>query len=414
MRLFNKRFLKKVLTVALCMALTFVSFGIIIPESSYDVSALTSYEIQQKINDCESKQKEIQKKIDSVKDKQSDAKEKAEDLQEQVSVIEDKVSLMTQKVNALESEINKKNADIKERENSIKDAKELLKKRLRAICIAGASTDILVLLSADDYGDFLEKTDVMKCITTDTKDLMTKLEGEIKTINKEKKQVEAKKAEADSVKQQLVTEQKNLDAKYAEAQAAYSDLKDTENELEAESAEVEAEKDKLQKEFDRLARERAQAALQGNANNVPSVKVDGGSYGFAWPYGGSYYISSGFGYRVHPTLGYSKLHGGIDITGSGAYGKPIYAIADGQVILASYNGSYGNCIMIDHGTYNGTSIISLYAHASSINVGNGATVKKGQQIGNVGSTGRSTGPHLHFEIRANGERVNPLNYYSSY
>jgi len=284
-----------------------------------------------------------------------------------------------------------------------------LKNRLRAIYIAGASTDLLVLLSAEDYGDFLIKSDIMKYITIDTKELMTELEDDIKIINKEKKVVEAKKAEADSLKQELVSEQNVLDAKYAEAQGAYNDLKSTEEELEAESAEIEAEKDKLQKEFDRLA----QQAAQNNSSGI-TVTIDGGSYGFAWPYGGSYYISSGYGYRIHPTLGYSKLHGGIDITGSGAYGKPIYSIANGTVILSSYNGSYGNCIMIDHGRYNGNSIVSLYAHCASLNVGVGQTVTKGQQIGAVGSTGRSTGPHLHFEIRYNGNRVDPLSFYSSY
>lgn len=408
MRLFKNKVLNRCFTGVLCLALVLGSLGIFVPEDSYDVGALSSSEIQEKINDCESKQKEIQGKLDALEGEKADAQKKAEQLEEQVNVIENKVSLMTQKVNALESEINEKKSEINKKESEIKDAKELLKKRLRAICVAGASTDLLVLLSADDYGDFLQKADVMKCITTDTKQLMTELEDEIKTINKEKKAVEAKKAEADSVKQQLVTEQKNLDSKYAEAQSAYSEIKDTEKELEAESAEIEAEKDKLQAEFDRIAREAAQNS------NMPSVTIDGGSYGFAWPYGGSYYISSGFGYRIHPTLGYSKLHGGIDITGSGAYGKPIYAIADGRVILASYNGSYGNCIMIDHGSYNGTSIVSLYAHCASIAVGNGSSVSKGQVIGYVGSTGRSTGAHLHFEIRANGERVNPLNFYSSY
>ena len=405
MRLCNKKVVKKTVSSLLCLVLVVVFF---VPENSYDVNALSSSEIQQKINDCEAKQKQIQSKIDSLQGEKADAKEKAENLEAQVDVIESKVTLMTQKVNALESEIDEKNSKIKAKENEIKDAKELLKQRLRAIAIAGASPDILVLLSADDYSDFLLKADVMKCITTDTKELMASLEDDIKEINKEKKQVESKKAEADSLRQQLVTEQKNLDAKYAEAQAAYSDIKKTEDELEAESAEVEAEKDKLQKQFDELAKQYAQNS------NVPSVTIDGGSYGFAWPYGGSYYISSGYGYRIHPTLGYSKLHGGIDITGSGAYGKPIYAIANGQVILSQYYDSYGNCIMIDHGKYNGTSIVSLYAHAASLYVSVGQNVTKGQQIGTVGSTGRSTGPHLHFEIRANGERVNPLNYYSNY
>lgn len=412
MRLFKKRFVKRTVSFAICFAMCFVSLGVLVPENSYDASALSSYELQQKIDSYAAKQKEIQNKLDSLKGDKADAKERAEELQEQVSVIENKVSLMNDKISALQSEINEKKAEINKKENDIKDAKELLKKRLRAIYIAGASTDILVLLSADDFGDFLEKTDVMKCITSNTKELMTKLEKEIKEINKDKKKVEAKKSEADSLKQQLVTEQNNLDKKYAEAQSAYSEIQKTETELEAESAEIQAEKEKAQKEFDALARQRAEAARKaaqsGGSSSVPQVKIDGGSYGFAWPYGGSYYISSGYGWR------WGKLHGGIDITGNGAYGKPIYAIADGQVILSSYYSSYGNCVMIDHGTYNGTSIISLYAHASSLVVGNGANVKKGQLIAYVGSTGNSTGPHLHFEIRANGSRVNPLSFYNSY
>ncbi|MBQ4155353.1 MAG: peptidoglycan DD-metalloendopeptidase family protein, partial [Clostridia bacterium] len=376
---------------------------------SVDVSALSSYELQQQINEYESKQQQIQNKIDALQDDKESAKEKADNLQEQVDVIEGKVDLITQRVNALENEISEKQSEINKKETEISDAKELLKKRLRAICIAGASTDLLVLLSAEDYSDFLMKSDVVKRITTDTKDLMTELEDEIKVINKEKKKVQVKKAEVDSLRQELVSEQNVLDAKYKEAQGAYDDLKSTEDELEAESAEIEAEKDKLQKEFDRLAQQAAQ-----NNNSGISVTIDGGSYGFAWPYGGSYYISSGYGYRIHPTLGYSKLHGGIDITGSGAYGKPIYSIANGTVILSSYNGSYGNCIMIDHGRYNGNSIVSLYAHCASLYVGVGQSVSKGQQIGTVGSTGRSTGPHLHFEIRYNGNRVDPLSFYSNY
>lgn len=413
MRLFKSRITKSIASCFLCVVLVLISLFAFVPENSVDVRALSSYELQQQINDCENKQQEIQGKIDALQDDKKDAKKKADNLQEQVDVIENKVDLMTQKVNTLESEINQKEKEIKGKETEISDAKTLLKKRLRAICIAGASTDLLVLLSAEDYGDFLLKSDVMKCITSDTKDLMTELEDEIKVINKEKKKVQAKKAEADSLKQELVSEQNVLDAKYKEAQGAYDELKSTEDELEAESAEIEAEKDKLQKEFDRLAREAAQAAQSGSSN-VPKVVIDGGAYGFAWPYGGSYYISSGFGYRIHPTLGYSKLHGGIDITGSGAYGKPIYSIADGKVILSSYNGSYGNCIMVDHGTYNGNSIISLYAHCASLYVSVGQNVSKGQQIGTVGSTGRSTGAHLHFEVRYNGDRVNPLGFYSGY
>lgn len=407
MRFSKVKVLKRVFTFVMCLVMAVASICVFTPET-YNVNALTSSEIQQKIEECERREKEIQAKIDALQGDLDAAHEKAKKLEEQVKVIENKISLINQKISTLQKEIDEKNQKIAQKEGEIKDAKELLKKRLRAICVAGASTDLLILLSAQDYGDFLQKADVMKCITTDTKELMLSLEEEIKEINKEKKEVEAKKAEADALKQQLVTEQKALDAKYTEAANAYSAIKGTEEELEAESAEIEAEKDKLQAEFDRIAKEAAQNSSVGN------VTIDGGSYGFAWPYGGSCYISSGYGYRIHPTLGYSKLHGGIDITGSGAYGKPIYSIAAGKVILSQYYDSYGNCIMIDHGKYNGTSIVSLYAHCASLSVSVGQSVSKGQYIGAVGSTGRSTGPHLHFEIRANGERVNPLNYYSNY
>lgn len=409
MHLFKGKLFRRIISCSLCFAIIICAFCVASPEKSYDVRALTSAELQQKINDCNAKQQEIQNKIDGLQGDKDAAEEKADKLEEQVTVIEEKVSLMTQRVDALENEINEKNTAIKTKENEISDAKELLKKRLRAICIAGASTDLLILLSAEDFGDFLLKSDVMKCITTDTKVLMTELEDEIKVINKEKKEVEVKKAEADSLKQELVTEQDKLDAKYQEAYAAYSEIKATEDELKAENLAIAEEKEKLQKEFDRLAQQAAQ-----NNNSGINVTIDGGSYGFAWPYGGSYYISSGYGYRIHPIYGYSKLHTGIDITGSGAYGKPIFAIADGTVILSSYNGGYGNCIMVDHGKYNGNSIVSLYAHCASLYVGVGNTVKKGQQIGTVGSTGASTGPHLHFEIRVNGSTTDPLSFYSSY
>lgn len=407
MRLFKNKVLKRAISYTLCLILVAVSMCIATPEKSYDVRALSSAEIQQQINDCNAKQQAIQNKIDAMQGDLNAAEEKADQLQAQVDVIEQKVDLMTQKVNALESEIDEKNKSINSKEAEISDAKELLKKRLRAICIAGASTDLLVLLSAEDFGDFLLKSDVMKCITVDTKELMTELEDEIKVINKEKKVVLAKKAEADSLRQELVTEQEKLDAKYQEAYDAYASIKSTEDELKAENLAIAEEKEKLQKEFDRLAQ---QAANNSNIN----VTIDGGSYGFAWPYGGSYYISSGYGYRIHPIYGYSKLHTGIDITGSGAYGKPIYSIAAGTVILASYNGGYGYCIMVDHGKYNGNSIVSLYAHCASMYVGVGQSVSKGQQIGTVGSTGASTGPHLHFEIRVNGSTTDPLSFYSNY
>ena len=126
----------------------------------------------------------------------------------------------------------------------------------------------------------------------------------------------------------------------------------------------------------------------------------------AWPIAKSgTYITSPFGYREHPIQGVIKLHSGIDI-GNAGFGAPVIAAADGIVTLASYNGGYGNCVMINHG--NGIS--TLYGHGQKILTTVGTQVKKGDLILEVGSTGNSTGPHLHFEVRVNGKAVNPIPY----
>ena len=123
-----------------------------------------------------------------------------------------------------------------------------------------------------------------------------------------------------------------------------------------------------------------------------------------WPAPDSHQINSPFGWRIHPITGTSKFHSGVDINAS--YGSSVLAADSGTVILAGWNGGYGNCIVISHG--NG--ITTLYGHLSSIIVSSGQSVSQGQTIGYVGSTGNSTGPHLHWEVAVNGTQVNPLDY----
>jgi murein DD-endopeptidase MepM/ murein hydrolase activator NlpD len=139
---------------------------------------------------------------------------------------------------------------------------------------------------------------------------------------------------------------------------------------------------------------------QQRADIAAALEAVQSTQGYTWPTAGG--IGSYFGYRTHPILGYSRLHGGIDI--GGRMGQPIWAVKEGVVIMARANGGYGNTIIIDHG--NGYA--SLYAHQSSFEVKEGDYVETGQHVGNVGSTGLSTGPHLHFELRKNGSVTDPL------
>jgi murein DD-endopeptidase MepM/ murein hydrolase activator NlpD len=155
---------------------------------------------------------------------------------------------------------------------------------------------------------------------------------------------------------------------------------------------------------------RAERLRAENARNNPNIDYSnerdlpssGGSSGWGMPASGG--VTSGFGMRFHPVLHRTKLHTGTDF-GAG-YGAPIYAAKSGTVIFAGWQTAYGNMVIIDHGG----GFSTLYGHASSLNVSGGQSVRRGQHIANVGSTGFSTGPHLHFEIRVNGSPVNPLRY----
>ncbi len=170
-----------------------------------------------------------------------------------------------------------------------------------------------------------------------------------------------------------------------ELKLRYHELRSQVNGGEADIAKLKVEARKYRAELERRAR---LAAL----NATPSM----------WPVRGG--ISSGFGWRVHPIYGYGRMHSGLDITAG--YGAPIRATGAGRVIQSGYYGGYGNCVIIDHG--NG--LTTLYGHCSELAVGQGAFVKKGQTIGYVGSTGASTGPHLHYEVAVNGSQVDPSSY----
>ncbi len=146
----------------------------------------------------------------------------------------------------------------------------------------------------------------------------------------------------------------------------------------------------------------ARRATRVHSNiTVSSGPRNGQSY--TWPLPGHYSISSPFGYRMHPILGYSKFHSGVDIPAPS--GTPIVAAKSGTVIMSQLMSGYGNVVMVDHGD-----TVTVYAHCSALNVGVGESVKAGDVIAFVGSTGLSTGAHLHFEVRVNGSPVNPLGY----
>jgi murein DD-endopeptidase MepM/ murein hydrolase activator NlpD len=217
--------------------------------------------------------------------------------------------------------------------------------------------------------------------------------------------LEKKKAEFEDENLRLAELKSYLEVKLAslnetlELRSAY--LK----ELEDDHAELEKAEDEMKEQADKLTQEirEAQAAAQ-RANQTSSTYVGGK---MTWPLPGHYTITSPFGMRFHPVLKQNRLHTGVDIAGYNCNGSKVVAAADGVVIVSKYNTAYGNYIVIDHGG----GITTLYAHSSRLVAKVGDKVKAGQEIMKVGTTGYSTGPHLHFEVRENGNYVNPLNGY---
>lgn len=259
--------------------------------------------------------------------------------------------------------------------------------RLKRMYIHGEDSPVLALVAAKDLGELAVRRSVMERIAAKDRELF----DELKRLSTE---VEVRKKRQDALVKEIADlaasqKQQNGELKVARKQKAQAlnSLHQQANELRDQYAELDRESDRI-------------------ANQLRALTASGG--GYHGTFGGRFMkpangpITSGFGYRFHPILKRSRLHAGVDI-GAG-YGATIRAAASGLVIYAGYRGGYGNAVIIDHGS----GLSTLYGHCSRLFVSSGQTVKQGQSIGAVGSTGLSTGPHLHFEVRKNGTPVNPM------
>jgi murein DD-endopeptidase MepM/ murein hydrolase activator NlpD len=219
-------------------------------------------------------------------------------------------------------------------------------------------------------------------------------EAEIRSIEEG---IAAEVTELQGLGQQMGDLQDDLEERRGELAVALAEQQEVLDQLDDEIDEFEGELAALEREEASIRRQITAASAPTSEPNPKSTS------GFVRPVPGA--VSSGFGMRVHPITGNTRMHNGVDM--NAAHGDPIRAVRSGRVILAGVKGGYGNTIMIDHGG----GMVTLYAHQSRLAVSNGASVSTGQVIGYIGSTGQSTGPHLHFEVRINGTPVNPLQYF---
>jgi len=348
------------------------------------------------LDDAKSNLKKKQSEIKSTQDALKQGKAQSSALASEIKSLENKIYASEVEINDLEIEINDLKAQIVEKKEEldaklaeVDDQNNSLNLRLRTMYKNGEVGTLSVLLGSSSISDFLTNIEMVKRIYDSDARLLSRLEEQYDEI-------EAVKDDLVKMKNELMIQQDEVEAKRAALAADKESVKAKKAEVDADNKELEAQVDAMNKEANALTARIL--ALQSTRDYI------GGS--MQWPASASRYISSPFGNRLHPILKVYKLHTGIDI--AAAAGTDIVAANAGTVITAGWNNSYGYYIMIDHGG----GIVTLYAHSSKLLVSKDDVVARGQVIAKVGSTGMSTGPHLHFEVRVNGVYKNPLNYVS--
>ncbi len=388
-----KRFVKALLSIVLVAVF-------VVQTSAFTVKteAKTVAEWQQELADLKSEQAKIEKNLKNLKSDISKKEAYRKELQNQADNMQKQIDACNSQIAQYQKEINGFEAQIAEENAKIEGTKHLFKQRLRAIAMSGGdAASLTLLLNAESFGDLLAKTELTRSVSAYDQAIIEKIKSTIESIKASQAEIlEMQKAQAE-MKVELAANQRSLNAQI--------------NTINDQISEIEDDKDAANDRIAELKKAAEEAEAYINKANGGSTTVFGGR--FTWPVPGYSRISSPFGWRTDPfNSSKSEYHKGIDIPAP--KNVPVKAAADGTITIANigWGGGYGNYITIEHGRYEGNNYVTLYAHLNSHASGiyPGAKVKKGQTIGYIGTTGSSTGYHLHFEVRVNGVVSNPKNY----
>lgn len=384
-------------------------------QQSVHASNLTNDTIKKKEGEISQAQKEkqsLQSGLTDVKKIMQELEKSKSDLKQYVTQLDSSLNSIEKKLEELNTMVEKKIKEIEETKKKLvkaeadaKEQYESMKSRIKFMYEKGDSYYIEMMLSAKSFGEFLNKAEYINKLSEYDRKMLTKFQETEAAIAKFKVELEEEQAQLEEAKKSAEAEQKSMEslisAKEQQIGVYESDIsnksqivKEYEAEIAAQNAAIAAMEKAVAEEKKRLA-----------AANSSVQKYDGGK--FAWPAPSYSRISDNYGNRMHPTLGVQQFHNGVDLASPG--GSPILAAYDGTVVQAAYSNTMGNYIMLDHGD----GLYTIYMHSSALYVSAGTTVTRGQKIAAVGSTGRSTGNHLHFSVRLNGSYVSPWNYISS-
>lgn len=343
--------------------------------------------------------KNLQEQISSAKDDLKEGKEKENDLVAQIDNINSQIYALEAQIGELDNQITQKEQEISDAQAELERTQEhmdlqndALNTRLRNMYKNGETSMLEILLGSSDIADFLTNMDMIQKIYDNDMNVLLEIKAQYAEIEAKKANLEALKADLKNQQDERHSQQNQLQSQKTEVESLKASIV---NDNEALQAQIDA----MNADAEALTRMLQQS---NSVSNSSTSTYSGGV--MAWPVPGSTRVTSPYGYRIHPILHTKKFHSGVDI--AAPTGTPIVAANEGTVIFSGNRGGYGKCVIIDHGG----GIITLYGHCNELSVSSGQSVSRGSTIATVGSTGRSTGPHCHFEVRINGSTTDPMAY----
>lgn len=388
----------RILRMLVCLVLAVCLIG---AEAAPVVAAVTQADIDAlkgDANDLKTQRKELEKELDALQADRAQVVKKKNLLDQQISNTEQQIQNVEAQIASYETLISQTETELANAEAQEAEQYDLFCQRVRAMEEQGTVDYWSVLFRATSFSDLLGRLDIVNEIMDYDQRVISDLKTLQTEIAEKKAELESSKADSETARAELVSIKAELDTQRKEANALIAEIRANEAEYQDAIDDLEQEEEAILAEAIRLSKELAaqQAAQGGSGESNPG--------GYIWPVD-SRYITSTVGGRSSPGGVGSTNHKGTDI-GRVGYNSSIYAAKAGTVIVSQYSNSYGHYVVISHGSGNTT----LYGHMSSRKVSVGQYVNQGDVIGITGSTGNSTGPHLHFEITENGVRINPLNH----
>lgn len=428
--------LKRILCAMLCVCM--ISIPMAIPTT---VSAEDSIsDLEQQLQQLEQENQKYQKILDDTKSDIAEKEEYKSALVSKVQVLDEKIAVTREKISSLNDDIKEKQDAYDKGLSEVEDQFDALANRLRILYMSGNATDLEIIFGAKDFSDLIDKMELVKSLANSDKELINEIQTKLDELSTKKKSLEADKKDLETQQASLKSDQDEFNKLISDndeiLKNLYASNSEAQNSLESaalQSDEIEAKISQYYAAQKAAAEHAAQASQSSSSSGSSSSSSSGSSSSGSSSSGSSSVIvPSGSGF-AWPTPGFVSRssewfedrevynHGGIDIAGAGIMGTPVVAAADGTVVATnsscthnwgkSYScgcgGGYGNYVMISHAGGK----MTVYGHLTSLTVSSGQTVSRGQVIGYVGSTGNSTGPHLHYECRLNGVRYNPMSEY---